>query len=164
MYSLILLTIVDNEQCHEHKKRNPTQHIVNINIQSMNEISLNSENYIKIENVIRRYLDILYKGDLDLIEKVFLKEATVNSVTDGKIISIDMVGFRERIATRSSPESSGEKRDDKIIMIDISSPTTAMARVECMILKNHYTDYLSLIKVNEKWGIISKVFHMNPET
>ena len=75
-----------------------------------------------------------------------------------------MVGFRERIATRSSPESSGEKRDDKIIMIDISSPTTAMARVECMILKNHYTDYLSLIKVSEKWGIISKVFHMNPET
>ena len=116
----------------------------------MNEISLNSENYIKIENVIRRYLDILYKGDIDLIEKVFLKEATVNSVTDGKIISIDMVGFRERIATRSSPESSGEKRDDKIIMIDISSPTTAMARVECMILKNHYTDYLSLIKVSEK--------------
>jgi len=36
--------------------------------------------------------------------------------------------------------------------------------VECMILKNHYTDYLSLIKVGEKWGIISKVFHMNPET
>jgi len=164
LYSLILLTIVDNEQCHEHKKRNPTQHIVNINIQSMNEISLNSENYIKIENVIRRYLDILYKGDIDLIEKVFLKEATVNSVTDGKIISIDMVGFRERIATRSSPESSGEKRDDKIIMIDISSPTTAMARVECMILKNHYIDYLSLIKVGEKWGIISKVFHMSHGT
>ena len=52
--------------------------------------------------------------------------------------------------------------DDKIIMIDISSPTTAMAKVECNILKNHYTDYLSLIKVSGKWGIISKVFHMSP--
>ena len=47
-------------------------------------------------------------------------------------------------------------------MIDISSPTTAMAKVECNILKNHYTDYLSLIKVSGKWGIISKVFHMSP--
>ena len=123
-----------------------------------------SDNLVKIENVIRIYLDLLYKGDIGLIESVFFQEATVSSVSDGKIISINMDGFRERIATRSSHESDGETRQDKIILIDISSPTTAMARVECMILKNHYTDYLSLIKVSEKWGIISKVFHMNPET
>jgi len=123
-----------------------------------------SDNLVKIENVIRIYLDLLYKGDIGLIESVFFQEATVSSVSDGKIISINMDGFRERIATRPSPESVGETRQDKIILIDISSPTTAMARVECVILKNHYTDYLSLIKVSEKWGIISKVFHMNPET
>jgi len=123
-----------------------------------------SDNLVKIENVIRIYLDLLYKGDIGLIESVFFQEATVSSVSDGKIISINMDGFRERIATRSSPESVGETRQDKIILIDISSPTTAIAKVECMILKNHYTDYLSLIKVSEKWGIISKVFHMNPET
>ena len=109
-------------------------------------------------------MDLLYKGDIGLIESVFFQEATVSSVSDGKIISINMDGFRERIATRSSPESVGEIRQDKIILIDISSPTTAIVKVECMILKNHYTDYLSLIKVSEKWGIISKVFHMNPET
>ena len=123
-----------------------------------------SDNLVKIENVIRIYLDLLYKGDIGLIESVFFQEATVSSVSDGKIISINMDGFRERIATRSSPESVGETRQDKIILIDISSPTTAMARVECMILKNHYTDYLSLIKVSEKWGIISKVFHMKHGT
>ncbi len=123
-----------------------------------------SDNLVKIENVIKIYLDLLYKGDIGLIESVFFQEATVSSVSDGKIISINMDGFRERIATRPSPKSVGETRQDKIILIDISSPTTAMARVECMILKNHYTDYLSLIKVSEKWGIISKVFHMNPET
>ena len=120
-----------------------------------------TDNIVKIENVLRIYLDLLYKGDIGLIESVFFQEATVSSVSDGKIISINMEGFRERIAARSSPESVGEIRHDKIIMIDISSPTTAIAKVECMILKNHYTDYLSLIKVSEKWGIISKVFHMS---
>ncbi len=123
-----------------------------------------SDNLVKIENVIRIYLDLLYKGDIGLIDSVFFQEATVSSVSDGKIISINMDGFRERIATRPPPESIGETRQDKIILIDISSPTTAIVKVECMILKNHYTDYLSLIKVSEKWGIISKVFHMNPET
>ena len=127
----------------------------------MNEINTISDDLVKIENIIRNYLDLLYKGDVDLIKSVFHQEATVSSISDGKIISINMEGFRKRVATRESPESIGETRHDKIILIDISSPTTAIAKVECMILKNHYTDYLSFIKVSEKWGIISKVFHMS---
>ncbi len=128
----------------------------------MKEQSHISDNIVQIENVLRKYLDLLYNGDTNLIETVFLPAATVNSLTDGKIVSIDMVGFRERIAGRQSPKSIGEKREDKIIMIDISSPTTAMAKVECMILKQRYIDYLSLIKFSGKWGIISKVFHISP--
>ena len=42
----------------------------------MKEITLISENLVKIENVIISYLDLLYKGDIDLIESVFLQEAT----------------------------------------------------------------------------------------
>ena len=127
----------------------------------MDEINTISVDLAKIENIIRIYLDLLYKGDVDLIKSVFHQEATVSSISEGKIISINMEGFRKRVATRESPESIGETRHDKIILIDISSPTTAIAKVECMILKNHYTDYLSFIKVSEKWGIISKVFHMS---
>tara|TARA_B100001079_G_scaffold97696_1_gene83950 strand:- start:23 stop:415 length:393 start_codon:yes stop_codon:yes gene_type:complete len=127
----------------------------------MNGINTISDDLVKIENIIRIYLDLLYKGNVDLIKSVFHQEATVSSISDGKIISINMEGFRKRVATRESPESIGETRHDKIILIDISSPTTAIAKVECMILKNHYTDYLSFIKVSEKWGIISKVFHMS---
>ncbi len=127
----------------------------------MDEINTISGDLAKIETIIRIYLDLLYKGNVDLIKSVFHQEATVSSISDGKIISINMEGFRKRVATRESPESIGETRHDKIILIDISSPTTAIAKVECMILKNHYTDYLSFIKVSEKWGIISKVFHMS---
>ena len=127
----------------------------------MNGINTISDDLVKIENIIRIYLDLLYKGDVDLIKSVFHHEATVSSISYGKIISINMEGFRKRVATRESPESISETRHDKIILIDISSPTTAIAKVECMILKNHYTDYLSFIKVSEKWGIISKVFHMS---
>lgn len=127
----------------------------------MDEINTISGDLAKIENIIKIYLDLLYKGDVDLIKSVFHQEATVSSISEGKIISINMEGFRKRVATRESPESIGETRHDKIILIDISSPTTAIAKVECMILKNHYTDYLSFIKVSEKWGIISKVFHMS---
>ena len=110
----------------------------------MNELNFKSESIAEIEKVISKYFDLLYKGDKDLIETVFLPEANVSSLSNGKIVQIDMDGFRKRIAERQSPESIGEMRDDKIISIDISSPTTAMAKVKCNILHNNYIDYLSL--------------------
>ena len=128
----------------------------------MNEPNSKSRIIGEIEKVIKTYFDLLYKGEHDLIESVFLSEANVSSLYNDKIIKIDMDGFRKRIAERKSPESIGEMRDDKIIMIDISSPTTAMVKVKCNILHNNYIDYLSLFKVSGKWKIISKVFHMNP--
>ena len=128
----------------------------------MNEPNSKSGIIGEIEKVIKTYFDLLYKGEKDLIDEVFLKEANVSSLYNDKIIKIDMDGFRKRIAERKSPESIGEMRDDKIIMIDISSPTTAMVKVKCNILHNNYIDYLSLFKVSGKWRIISKVFHMNP--
>ena len=128
----------------------------------MNEPNSKSGIIEEIEKVIKTYFDLLYKCDKDLIEKVFLTEANVSSLSNGKIVKIDMDGFRKRIAERKSPESIGEIRDDKIISIDIVSPTTAMVKVKCNILHNNYIDYLSLFKVSGKWRIISNVFHMNP--
>ena len=128
----------------------------------MNEPNSKSGIICEIEKVIKTYFDLLYKGDKDLIETVFLPEANVSSLYDDKIVKIDMDGFRKRITERETPESICEKRYDEIIMIDISSPTTAIVKVKCNILHNNYIDYLSLFKVSGKWKIISKVFHMNP--
>ena len=104
----------------------------------MNEPSSKSGIIDEIEKVIKTYFDLLYKGEKDLIESVFLPEANVTSLCNGSIVKIDMDGFRKRITERKSPESIGEIRDDKIIMIDISSPTTAMVKVKCNILHNNY--------------------------
>ena len=112
-----------------------------------------TDDYDNILDLLKKYLDLLFRGDTGIIDQVFFPQATVSSVNNGKIISIDLIGFHERIYNRKSPESTGEKREDKILMIDISSPTTAIAKVECMILGNQYTDYLSLIKLHGKWFI-----------
>ena len=85
----------------------------------MDEINTISGDLAEIENIIRIYLDLLYKGDVDLIKSVFHQEATVSSISEGQIISVNMEGFRKRVATRESPESIGETRHDKIILIDI---------------------------------------------
>ena len=51
----------------------------------MDEINTISGDLAKIENIIRIYLDLLYKGDVDLIKSVFHQEATVsNGRTPGR--------------------------------------------------------------------------------
>ena len=113
----------------------------------------------KIEKLTRQYFDLLYFADADLIPACFHPEATVNNVDSGELIAIDMAGFAERIKTRQAPASIDEPRDDDLKTIDIASPTTALVKVEVNILYARFFDYLTLLKRDGEWKIISKVFH-----
>jgi 4-oxalocrotonate tautomerase len=122
-----------------------------------------SGNYAEIVELIGKYFDLLYNGDTGLIEEVFLPQAHVFSIVDGTVVDADMSRFYERIATRPPPALTNEVRRDRIISIDISGLATALARVDLLILPaGHYTDYLSLLKVEGKWKIVCKVFHFEP--
>ena len=49
----------------------------------------------------------------------------------------------------------------RVVGIDIFE-TIAMARLECDNWTGHkYTDFLSLLKVDGKWKIMNKVFHLH---
>lgn len=51
------------------------------------------------------------------------------------------------VARRPSPASRGEARTDRIVSIDFVGPDTAPAGVECSIRPRHFTDLLSLIRL-----------------
>ena len=113
----------------------------------------------RIKALTARYFDLLYFGDTDLVDVCFLPEATVNSIENNRVVSIDMDGFRARLKGRPSPASINEQRIDALKVIEIESPTTALLKVEVRILGDRYHDYLSLMKIDDNWKIISKVFH-----
>lgn len=118
-----------------------------------------TDDLAKIEKLVVNYFDLLYFADADLIEKCFFSEATVNSVEQGRLVSIDMEGFAARISSRPSPSSIEEHREDTLKSIEIESPSTAMVKVEVNILGDRYHDYLTLMKQGGDWKIITKVFH-----
>ena len=118
-----------------------------------------TDDLAKIEKLVVNYFDLLYFADADLIEKCFFSEATVNSVEQGCLESIDMEGFAARISARPAPSSIKEHREDTLKSIEIESPSTAMVKVEVNILGDRYHDYLTLMKQGSEWRIITKVFH-----
>jgi hypothetical protein len=60
---------------------------------------------------------------------------------------------------RKSAKANGSERRDRIVSIDFSGPGTAFAKVECQIPPRYFTDYLTLLKTDGRWQVISKSFH-----
>ena len=66
------------------------------------------------------------------------------------------------VAARQPPASRNEPRSDEIVAISFAGPVTATARVACAFAGRSFTDCLTLIKLDGRWQIISKVFHFVP--
>ena len=61
------------------------------------------------------------------------------------------------VKSRKSPDDLGEPFKMKTIGIDIMG-NIAMVKLHVPMLGNNYYDYLSLIKTNNDWKIVNKIF------
>ncbi len=115
--------------------------------------------YVDVESVLLDYFDGLYNSDTSKLSKVFHPMAHYVCVTDGTFLRLTMDEYFPIVDQRPSPASRNEPRHDRIISIEFAGPVTALARVECSIGPKFFTDFLTFIFINERWRIISKVFH-----
>jgi hypothetical protein len=78
---------------------------------------------------------------------------------DGKAADFPRADWFKMVESRKSAKDSGSERRDRIVSIDFSGPATAIAKVECQIPPRYFTDYLTLLKADGRWQVISKSFH-----
>jgi len=121
-------------------------------------LSMDTE-FVAITNVISIYFDGLYNSDTSMLADVFHPRAHYVCATNGTMLHYNMDEYFPIVDKRPSPASCGEKRNDRILSVEFAGPVTAYARVECSIGDKFFTDFLTLIYVEGKWQIISKVFH-----
>lgn len=114
--------------------------------------------FIAVTNVLSNYFDGLYNSDTSLLADVFHPRAHYVCATDGTLLYLDMDEYFPIVDKRPSPASRGETRNDCILSVEFAGSVTAYARVECSIGEKYFTDFLTLIFVDRKWQIISKVF------
>jgi methanogenic corrinoid protein MtbC1 len=115
----------------------------------------------QIEKLINTYFDALYECDVNKLAEVLHERALYACIEDEKLLTRNMNEYLPIVSNRESPKSKGEKRRDKIVFIDAVSSNTAMVKVNCSIGERLFTDYLSLLKVDSEWKILSKVFHFD---
>lgn len=114
-----------------------------------------------VSDVLTAYFDSLYHSDADGLGRVFHPWAHYVCVTEGSLTYRTMDEYLPIVAARPSPASNQEQRTDRIVSIEFAGPSTAAARVNCSIGPKHFTDLLTLIHLDGRWQIISKVFHFD---
>jgi hypothetical protein len=112
-----------------------------------------------IVDVLAVYFDGLHHSDTARLGRVFHRDARYACATGGELVHLGMQEYFPIVDKRPSPASLGEARRDRIISIELAGPVTAFARVECAIGPKLFTDLLTLIHIDGRWQIISKVFH-----
>ena len=109
--------------------------------------------------VLNDYFDGIYFGDTNILARVFHPAAMYACATDGTLLQLAMSEYFPVVEKRAAPSSFGQQRHDRIVSIEFASPTLAIARVECAILPKRFVDLLTMILLDGRWQIISKVFH-----
>jgi hypothetical protein len=111
-----------------------------------------------VEKVVWTYLDGLYEGDTDKLGQAFHEVSHLYSVSDGGVADLPREKWFEFVKGRASAKSKGLKRTDRIVSIDFSGPETAFVKLECSIHPRYFTDYLTLLKLNSGWKVVSKTY------
>ena len=123
--------------------------------------SASSADEAAVREAVNHYLLAHSTGDGNHIRNVFHPELKMFFFRDGEI------RFRpgpEYIAGFSGKPAADEaQRKRRIESVDITG-TAAMAKVILDYPQATLTDYFQLVKVNNEWKIVSKIFHSEPKT
>jgi hypothetical protein len=116
----------------------------------------------EIARALDAYFDGFYEGDVGKLEQIFHPSAHLYSAADGPLMDDPMDAVYARVRGRTPPASQRQKREDRILSIDRSGPEAALVKVQLAIGEKLFTDYLTLLKIDGRWQIISKTYTYVP--
>jgi len=119
---------------------------------------MNTDDRSAIEQTIQTYFDGLYEGDAAKLASIFHETSALTYEQDGQLVVLPLAQWLQAVRERPSPQAKGLARDDAILLIDQSGPTTALVKVKCQMPPRYFTDYLNLLKVGGQWLVAQKVF------
>ncbi|GGC77567.1 nuclear transport factor 2 family protein [Undibacterium terreum] len=110
----------------------------------------------EILHIIDNYFQGIWEGDVAVLQSCFHPDTELFGEVRGQPYRKHLADYLDGVAARKSPQAAGEECRMRIVSIDVSH-TVAMAKVSVPILGFNYVDYLSLVKLDEGWRIVSKV-------
>lgn len=112
-----------------------------------------------IEQTIQDYFEGFQKAESDLIKKAFHKDVKLLSTSEGKLAVIELQDWLGNLDKR---KETGDIRHGELNIVSIDKTgDTASVKLNIKFPKVEFTDYLSMLKLEEKWVIVGKIYHFN---
>lgn len=114
-----------------------------------------------IDATLRDYFDGLHHSDPERLGRAFHAHASYVNATEKPVKAIDLDEYLAIVSKRQSPAARSETRTDRVLSIDFAGDSAALARVQCSIASKRFSDLLTLVRDQDGWRIIAKVFHFD---
>ena len=112
-----------------------------------------------IEATLQEYFDGLYHSDTDRLRRVFHPQAVYASATGGSSSTARWTSTSRSSTHGRRPPPATRPAATVWCRSNWVGPVTAVARVECSIGPKRFDDVLTLVRLDDRWQIIAKVFH-----
>jgi hypothetical protein len=109
---------------------------------------------------VARYFELMFDGDVTRFDQVFAESAQLHGLRDGSLRRLPAKDYKAALAVNPSPKAKNAPRHQEILLIDFAAPTQAMVKVRVRIDDLQYLDYLSYHRINGRWLITAKSFHV----
>jgi hypothetical protein len=120
-----------------------------------------------IRKVVDLYSDGVKNGNLASLRKAFHPNASMFGYKGQDLFITPIAGLYDYIAGTTPPAKDGTAGKEYGCTITSISVTGNAATVEMAMEPYHehdFVDYFQLLKVDERWWIVSKLFHADPQS
>ena len=114
----------------------------------------------EIKAVIQTYFDASFEHSGEKMSQVFHNAAHIYGHGEAGALNDMSKEFFVKLVGTPRPGSPKPEypRQDEILSIDFTGENTAVARVKLRVGNTLFTDMLCFMRLDNKWGVISKVF------
>lgn len=99
------------------------------------------------------------QGDTKKLGAVFHECSYLRSLeADGTVSNLARDDWFKAVEGRPKPSTQGLARADRVLSITQIGPDCAYAKVRCQITPRYFTDFLTMLKDDKGWRIVSKVY------
>lgn len=116
-----------------------------------------SDDISQISRVVQDYFDGLHYADTGKLARIFDDHAWLSSPG----IRRTKQQWLELVASRPVPASAGYPYEYQLLSIELYAEQ-AMVKLSCPLLGQHYIDFLGLLKEQQQWKIVSKMYAVAP--
>jgi len=121
-------------------------------------MSSEKSEFAQIMETVTLYYDGHYYGDLEKLKKAFHANCYIVGHFENDLEYLLRDAYLDYIREQKPPAELGHAYQVNVVSIEITG-TAAVVKVADEYLGYRYTDYLSMIKIDDQWVIVCKAYN-----